>query len=156
MKKIAFGVVALSLTVAALALAVSGCGAEWAVCESCKPGEEAAQSSDGGQIPIVVNIDVNVDVDVNQTQNQSQNQGGCTTCPPVSVVDAGTPDAGLRDAGTPPVVDAGCPQTCRQVCTKWEWKQHCDRGWHRSSCRHHNCHPKPKIKVCVKEVTQCS
>lgn len=131
-----------------VALALAGCGAEWAVCETCRPGEQSAQSADGGQIPIVVQV--NVDVDVNQSQNQgqsqSQSQGGtCTTCP------ASTPDAGkpVVDAGTPPKPDAGCPPVCRQVCVETKQVYTCGHHHHHcGSCSHHT--------VCVKEVTQCS
>lgn len=152
------------LLLAALAAFVGGCGAEWADCPTCDPGEDSAEADDGTQIPVVVNVNV----DVNQTQNQGQGQGQTqtqTNNPPVTnppAVDAGTPstpDAGSPpkvDAGTPSVCDAGTPTKCRRVCVRYEERQHCDRGWHGTDHKG-RCNPKPKKhKKCVEEAVKCS
>lgn len=130
---------------AALVFCTTACGPDWNDCPTCRPGEDSAESVDGNeQVPVVVNVDV--DVNVNQTQGQgqgqTQTQTTTTTTPPAT--DGGT--------STPP---KDPPKTCRKVCTCYEYRQHCDRGWHHSSHKGY-CHPKPKIKKCVKEVTQCS
>ena len=123
-------------TIAALLL--TGCGPDWSDCTTCKPGEASVESVDGGQqIPVVVNVDVTVNVDQNQSQTQTQ-----TTNNPGDV----TNNDGGSDGGT---------RTCRKVCTCYEERQHCDRGWHHSDHKG-RCNPKPKFKKCVKEVTQCS
>jgi hypothetical protein len=108
-------------------LILSACGPDWVDCNTCKPGEPSAESVDGGQqIPVVVNVDVDVTV-TNNTNTTTVNQPG--------------PDAGTR--------------ICRTVCTCYEERQHCDRGWHGTSHKG-RCNPKPKFKKCVKEVVQCS
>lgn len=108
-------------TAALVMIFVASCGGEWADCPTCKPGEESAESVDGGaQIPVVVNVTVNVNVDQTQNQGQGQQQGQGqgqtntntntntnTTNNPLAV-DAGTPP--VVDAGTPPKPDAGSPK----------------------------------------------
>lgn len=69
MKKIAASVVIGFAVVMAATLVLTSCGAEWAACETCRLGEEAAVADDGKQIPVVVNVDI--DVNVNQTQTQT-------------------------------------------------------------------------------------
>lgn len=135
------------LLLAAIAAFVGGCGAEWAECPTCNPGEDSAEADDGANIPVVI-VDVDVDVTVN---NPPQNPP-CTQC---STPDAGSPPS-TPDAGAPPACDAGTPQTCRRVCTKYEERQHCDRGWHGTDHKG-RCNPKPKKhKKCVEEAVQCS
>lgn len=154
MKKIAANVVIGFAIIMAATMILTSCGAEWAACETCKLGEEAAQSADGGQIPVVVNVDVDVNVNVEQTQSQSQDQSGsgCNTCPQ----DAGLPP--VVDAGTPSKPDAGCPPVCRKVCVKTETWYVCKNGKitnHKSDCDHCNG-VKKTFKKCIKEATQCS
>lgn len=145
------------LTMLCFAVAVSGCGPEWAECETCKPGEASATSADGGQIPVVVNVTVNVD------QNQSQNQGqgqvqtntNTTTNPPAATPDAGQPPK--VDAGTPkPACDAGQP-VCRQVCTCTETRYVCKNS-HKDTANKHECScgVERTYSKCTHEVTQCS
>lgn len=106
------------------------CGPDWGDCQTCKPGEESAESVDGNeQIPVSVNVTVIVDQDQSQTQTQ---------------VEAAPP------APPPPAVDAGTPgKTCRRECSclKKAWK--CGKNHkHGNSCK--------SVKKCVKEVVRCS
>lgn len=141
MKRMALAVVVGFLVAFAGTIALSGCGAEWAACETCKPGEQAAQADDGTDIPIVINVTVN---------NPPPTTTPCTTCsnPPV-------------DAGTSPVVDAGCPTppVCRRVCTCTETRYVCKNGKDtnkKSDCGGKCGGVKKEYKKCTKEVTQCS
>ena len=153
-------------------LLLQSCSAEWAVCETCEPGEESAETDDGRMIPVVVIVNVNVNQSQNN-MNMNMNTYSYVDAGTTSAVDAGTTeevDAGLPvvDAGMPeidagvshdagsPGKDAGCTTKCRKVCTHYKPHYVCVKSNkqtdNKEDCKDGVKHVNNK---CYKEELQC-
>jgi hypothetical protein len=128
----------------------SDCGPSWSDCSTCQPGEESAESNNGEQIPIVVNVaveqnqhqyqsNVNVNIAENTNVNTANYAENTTTA------DAGIPDTNVHDAGS--------QMTCRKVCVKYEEQKKCDQGWHNTDTKGRCSSSGNK---CLEESVQCS